>query len=185
MAKEDKKDETIEVNEEEEKVEETTEEKKEETTEQTTEEETSKKKTKFQNQAEQVIDDVISTFKEKGGELSKSINSYSASRARPLIDLIETEEKYILKAEINNVKKENIDLQATSKSIELKVGFDEDEELGEGRYIIKEITKGIVTRKIPLKNEIDIESISAKFDDSLLEVTIPKIKEPKHKVNIK
>lgn len=181
MAKEDKKEETIEVNEEEEKVEEITEEEEEETI----EDETSKKKTKFQNQAEQVIDDVISTFKEKGGELSKSINSYSASRARPLIDLIETEEEYILKAEINNVKKENIDLQATSKAIELKVEFDEDKELEEGRYIIKEITKGIVTRKIPLKNEINIEAISAKFDDSLLEVTIPKIKEPKHKVNIK
>ena len=149
-----------------------------------TDEDSTKKSKKFQNQAEQVIDDVISTVKEKSGEISKSINSYSASRARPLVDLIETEEKYILKAEINNVNKEDIDLEVTSKLIEIKVKFD-DEELEEGKYLIKEITKGEVSRKILLRNEIDIEKISAEFNNSLLIVNIPKIIEPKHKVNIK
>lgn len=172
MAKEDKKDETVEV-------------KDEELEDEETQEETTTKSKKIQNQAEQVLDDVISTFKEKGGEISKSINSYSASRARPLVDLIETEEKYILKAEINNVKKEDIDLQATSKTIELKVKFDDDEELTEGKYLIKEITKGTVSRKILLKNNIEVETISAKFNANILEVNIPKIMEPKHKVDIK
>jgi HSP20 family molecular chaperone IbpA len=130
-----------------------------------TTEDSSKKSKKFQNQAEQVIDDVISTVKEKGEELSKSINSYSASRARPLVDLIETEEKYILKAEINNVNKDDIDLEVTSKLIEIKVKYNE-EELEEGKYLIKEITKGEVTRKILLKNEINVESISAEFNNN-------------------
>jgi HSP20 family protein len=162
--------EDVEINDEKKLKDETTEKTEEETIE--NEEETNTKTKKLQTQAEQVLDDVISTFKEKRDEMSKSINSYSASRARPLVDLIETEDKYILKAEINNVKKEDITLEATNKSLELNVKFGDDEELEEGKYLIKEITKGMVTRKILLKSEIDVESISAEFKNNILEIII-------------
>ena len=55
---------------------------------------------KVQSQAQIMLEDIISTFKGKQEELGKTISSYTTITEHPLLDLIETEETFILKVDL-------------------------------------------------------------------------------------
>ena len=155
---------------------------------------------KVQSQAQIMLEDIISTFKGKQEELGKTISSYTTITEHPLLDLIETEETFILKVDLPNLGKEDVVLEVTEESVEITAQFEADieeqikeikeeveeavEELPQLKYLIKERSKGKVKRSVALPGPINIEGVSAKFEGSLLVVELPKIQEPRFKVDI-
>ncbi len=139
---------------------------------------------KVQSQAEKMLQDIISTFKGKQEEFGKTISSYTTVTEKPLVDLIETEEKLILKVDVPNRAKEDVVLEVTDDSLDIKIQFEEDDESEDINYIIKERSKGKIERIIKLPTNIDTETVTARFDGSVLIVDIPKIMEPRFKVDI-
>ncbi len=153
---------------------------------------------KVQSQAEKMLEDIISTFKGKQEELGKTISSYTTITEHPLIDLIETEETFILKVDLPNLGKDDVALEVTEDSVEITAQFEEEieekiekvieeeavEEAPKLKYLIKERSKGKVARSVALPAPINIEAVSAKFEGSVLVVELPKILEPRFKVDI-
>ena len=106
------------------------------------------------------------------------------------VDLIDAEGFYYMQAYLAGVAKEDIDIEATKNSITLKVKFanifekincPED---SKPKFVITAGKKGEAARTIKLAEDIDIEQVSAKYDNGILFVTIPKISTPKAKVDI-
>jgi HSP20 family protein len=155
---------------------------------------------KVQSQAQIVLEDIISTFKGKQEELGKTISSYTTITEHPLLDLIETEETFILKVDLPNLGKDDVVLEVTEESVEISAQFEADieeqieeikeeveeavDELPQLKYLIKERSKGKVERSVALPGPINIEGVSAKFEGSVLVVELPKIQEPRFKVDI-
>lgn len=150
---------------------------------------------KVQTQAEKMLEDIITTFRGKQEEFGKTISNYTTVTEKPLIDLIETEESFVLKVDLPNLGKDDVVLEVTEESVEIGAQFEEDleetieeeseeENTPEIKYIIKERSKGKIERSISLPAPIDIEGVSAKFEGSVLIVELPKSKEPRFKVDI-
>ncbi len=154
---------------------------------------------KIQTHAEKVLDDIISTFKGKQEEFGKTISNYTTVTEKPLVDLLEIDESLILKVDLPNISKDDVILEVTEESVEIAVQFEEDieemvkeaaaeeesdDESPKVKYILKERSKGKIERSIPLPVQINIEEVAARFEGSVLIVDLPKIKEPRFKVDI-
>jgi HSP20 family protein len=107
---------------------------------------------------------------------TNSVNGETARVWVPAIDLIETKDAYIVRAELPGVERSNIDITfekniltisgQKAATIEAK-----DEEL---RVFAAERVSGSFSRSLRMPDYIDGEKIGADYKDGLLTVTIPK-----------
>jgi HSP20 family protein len=90
----------------------------------------------------------------------------------PAVDVLETEDSYLLFAELPGVAKEDIQLQVREQRLELS---GHRRSLGESRNFLRmERSYGPFRRTFDLGVPVDAESISASFDHGTLRVAIPK-----------
>lgn len=106
----------------------------------------------------------------------------------PKVDISETDTGYTIQAELAGVKKEDIHLElhhgVLTLSAEIK---QEDKEEKGGRLIRQERRYGSIQRNFVVGDAVQQEDISAKFDNGLLLVSVPKVeeKEPeKKRINV-
>jgi len=134
---------------------------------------------------ENMLSDIVNSIKEKQEELGKSLSDYTTTFQKPLADVMETENSIIVITDLPGVKKEDIDIDISEDSIDITAKF-EDEINEEGaNYIKKERSYGETKRSISLPAQINVKEATAKFNDSILTVNLPKLMEEKHKVDIK
>jgi HSP20 family protein len=103
----------------------------------------------------------------------------------PLVDIFETDDAFILSADMPGVKKENVSLKLEDGSMMLFGKINYNEELNR-RYILKEKETGHFFRKFKIADSIDKSKISANFADGRLTVSLPKHERIKPRIiNIK
>ncbi len=130
--------------------------------------------------AQKFFDDMIGTFRERGGDFEKALSEYTASAPSKLTtDLIETDGSIIVKADLPGVKKEDIVIDLTEDSIEIFAKFEEETEEEGVNFIKKERRYGEARRSLILPEAIKVKETSAKFDNGVLTVTLPKLEEKK------
>ena len=139
---------------------------------------------KKRSPTESMLNDIVSTIREKQEDLGKSLSDYTMSLQKPLADIIESDEAITIITDLPGVKKEDVEINITEDSLDIVAKF-EDEVTDEGtNYVKKERSYGETRRTIALPDKIDVKKASAKFKNSVLTVELPKILEEKHKVDI-
>ena len=179
----------------------------EETFEETAEEETSESKSKFDEKREEtrekgkafadnVINELyknIDEFKENIKNMQKTADQkytdYKQSTVQTIdIDLVETKDVYYIKAAVPGVEKEDVLIEAGDNDLTIETTFkayiEEFEEEDEAELISSAIKSGKCVKTVRFENSIDLENISAKFSNGIVNITIPKLIIPKHKVNV-
>ncbi len=101
---------------------------------------------------------------------------------QPRVDLYETENDVILKAELPGIDKKDLEVTVTEDSVHIKGEKKEETEVKKENYYRKEISFGKFERIIPLPVEVEPDKADAKFDKGILEIKIPKKEEAKKKV---
>jgi HSP20 family protein len=94
----------------------------------------------------------------------------------PLVDMVDKGDSYHLRLEIPGIDKDKIQLNATDDSIEIS-GEQSEEERGEDRthnYIYNERSYKSFYRSIPMPEEILPSKITAKMNNGILKVDVPK-----------
>lgn len=99
----------------------------------------------------------------------------------PAVDIEETDNEYIIRAELPGMKKEDIKINLQDNTLvisgERKRSFEE-----KGRtYHRVEMAYGRFERVIPLPAEVDVNKVKATYKDGILTVTLPKKEEAKPK----
>ena len=96
----------------------------------------------------------------------------------PYVDVIDSANEYVVKAELPGLKKENvqIELAPNELSITARAGV-EAEEKGK-TYLHRERAFSTFRRRIGFGERIDIEKASANIAEGILEIKLPKL-EPK------
>ncbi|HYU31753.1 MAG TPA: Hsp20/alpha crystallin family protein [Thermoanaerobaculia bacterium] len=90
----------------------------------------------------------------------------------PAVDVIETEDAYILYAELPGVRREDIQLQVLERRLELS---GRRHNLGENRNFLRmERSYGPFRRTFELATAMDTEKVAADFQQGILRVHIPK-----------
>ena len=93
---------------------------------------------------------------------------------KALCDLIDKGDKYQIKLELPGINKNNIDIKAAKNSIEVSAKQSEQIEEKDKDYIYNERFFKSVYRTIPLPEEIVQSKITAKLNNGILEIDLPK-----------
>lgn len=97
----------------------------------------------------------------------------------PAIDLIDKDKEIVVKADLPGVDKNNIKIKVDSESISVSGEIKKEKKEENETYYREERVYGKFSRVIPLPAEVDPEKAEAKFENGVLEITVPKIKESK------
>jgi len=92
----------------------------------------------------------------------------------PSVDLVETEQEVILKAELPGIERDKIQLEVMPEQLYLSADMQEEREYKEGTLHRRERVWGRFERSIPLPVEVLTDQVNASFKDGLLEVHLPK-----------
>jgi HSP20 family protein len=99
----------------------------------------------------------------------------------PAVDVIEKDDKFLVKAELPGMKEEDIDVSVVGDTLTIKGEKKSESEVKEENYYRSERAYGSFYRSIPLPSTVDADKIEANYEDGVLEVTIPKMPEVKPK----
>ena len=99
----------------------------------------------------------------------------------PAIEVADTPEAVIVKAQVPGVSKDNLQVNVTDNALTLKGEVKEDKTTEDKNYHRREFHYGAFSRTIPLPTTVQAEKATAQLKDGVLEVTIPKREETKAK----
>ncbi|QOR37232.1 Hsp20/alpha crystallin family protein [Billgrantia diversa] len=104
----------------------------------------------------------------------------------PKVDVINRDAEVVIRAELPGMVREDLDVSVTDSTVTIKGESHKESKEESGEYYRCEISHGSVERTVALPCEVDAEKAQASFNNGLLELTLPKVKEaPRRKLEIK
>lgn len=92
------------------------------------------------------------------------------------MDVKEADGKYLINAEIPGVNKDDIHVTIDGSRVSISAEVKHEKEAKEGeRMICCERSYGMATRSFSLADEVDQSQVQAKYQDGVLELTLPKM----------
>ena len=102
------------------------------------------------------------------------------ARWSPVVDIKETDENFLLIAEIPGVDPASVEVVTEKNELAIK-GEKKVSNTDEGKWVRRELANGKFERKFALPENVDSAVITAKINHGILEVTVPKVKEAEAK----
>lgn len=105
----------------------------------------------------------------------------------PAVDIYETENELVLKADLPDVNEQDLDIQIENNMLTIRGERKFDHEVKEDNYLRIERTYGAFSRSFSLPNTVNPEAIKAEYKNGVLRVELPKRAESKPrqvKVNV-
>jgi HSP20 family protein len=99
----------------------------------------------------------------------------------PAVDVIEDEEKILIKAELPGLRKEDIDIELTGDTLTIKGERKSESEEKKENFVRVERAYGQFVRSFTIGVPVKAGEIAANYKDGILEVMIPKAEEVKPK----
>lgn len=105
----------------------------------------------------------------------------SARAWAPAIDIFETDDNLVLKAELPGVDPKDVELRVEDSTLYLKGQRKFEHEVKEENYHRQERSYGSFSRTFAMPSGIDADRVKAEYKDGLLTLTMPKREEAKPK----
>ncbi len=105
----------------------------------------------------------------------KSIAKYTGTII-PSVDVKETDKTIVCNIEIPGVEKENIDLNITKDSIEIRAKKKVEKELKQEKAYSYQASEQQFYRRVPLSTKVEADKAKASYKNGILRVEVPKIK---------
>jgi HSP20 family protein len=98
----------------------------------------------------------------------------------PAVDITETDQAYLVRAELPGVKKDDLQITINDGVLTINAETRQESEAKEnGRLIRQERRYGKFVRSMRLGNDVDENNVSADYRDGVLSLTLPKAEEVK------
>ena len=97
----------------------------------------------------------------------------------PAIDIRETDDAYIVEADVPGMKKEDVQIEVTDDVLTIRGERKDEHEEKRKDYHRIERQYGGFRRSISVPGEIKHDAVKAKFDDGVLRITLPKREDAK------
>lgn len=102
------------------------------------------------------------------------VDSAEITASSPQVDVIDKDDKMIVRASLPAVNKDDIEVTTTERNITIKGKTYHEDKQEDGEYFRREIHSGSFVRTVPLPTLIDEAHVEASFNDGILEVSLPK-----------
>jgi HSP20 family protein len=103
----------------------------------------------------------------------------------PAVDLIDKKDALVFRAEMPGLKKKDIKISVTEDEISVSGKVERAKEEKEESYYCCERVYSSWQRTIPLPVKVKAEQVKAKYQDGVLEITLPKTEKAKAKPKAK
>ncbi|MDH4234690.1 MAG: Hsp20/alpha crystallin family protein [Gallionella sp.] len=91
------------------------------------------------------------------------------------MDVKEADGKYVINAEIPGVSKDDIHVTVEGNRVSISAEVKQEKETKEGERLIRcERSYGMASRSFNLADEVDQNKVEAKYNNGVLELTLPK-----------
>jgi len=127
------------------------------------------------------IQDRMNKLFEQTISRSRADEGITASTWTPSVDIYETPETIVMKAELPGLGREDIDIQIRDNTLTLRGERRFAKDVHEENYLRIERAYGSFQRSFTLPTTIQQEKIRAVFKDGVLELTLPKAEGSKPK----
>jgi len=104
----------------------------------------------------------------------KEIASFESTMWNPAADVIEKESEVIVKCNLPGVDKKDVKIKINPESITIAGELKKEKKQNEENYYVEERVYGTFSKVMPLPAEVDPEKAQAKFENGVLELTVPK-----------
>jgi HSP20 family protein len=108
------------------------------------------------------------------GSFFPAANGEATAGGAIALDVVETPDAYIVKAEVPGVAKDQIEVKVEDRDVTIGVEY-RDEVEANGKALWRERTYGKASRAIRLPEPVDANATQAKHVDGVLQLTLPKI----------
>ena len=99
----------------------------------------------------------------------------------PAVDIHETEQELVVKADLPGVKPEDLDVRVENNLLTIRGERKFEKKVNEQNYLRVERSYGSFSRSFSLANTVNTEAIKADYKDGVLTLSIPKREEAKPK----
>jgi HSP20 family protein len=99
----------------------------------------------------------------------------------PSIEVVEKEDKFLVKVELPGVKEEEINISITGNTLTIEGEKETESEVEKKGYYYTEASYGNFSRSMTIPSTIDASKIEASCDKGVLEISLPKTPEVKPK----
>jgi HSP20 family protein len=99
----------------------------------------------------------------------------------PRVDIAETDKEFLIKAEIPDVKKEDVKISVEKGVLTIRGERKQEKEAKDKKFHRIERFYGAITRSFSLPDNVDENKIEAAFKDGILNLQTPKTEEVKPK----
>ncbi len=106
-------------------------------------------------------------------------NGSTARRWIPAMDLVETDDHFVLKADLPGLKEDDVSIEVEENVLTVSGERKAEHEDKREGYVRVERSYGSFRRSLTLAKGVDAEAVTANFDNGVLEVRIPKPEERK------
>ena len=106
---------------------------------------------------------------------------HTRGRWLPAVDVYETDDAYVVNAELPGMKKDDISIDVKDGILTVRGERRSETEVKEKRYYRKERVFGSFQRSFSLPEGVESEKITAEFKNGMLTVSIPRPEEKKPK----
>ena len=121
----------------------------------------------LQSEMNRLFDSFFSTGEGTG-------NGGGARRWVPAMDLVETDDHFVLRADLPGLGEEDISIEVEDGVLTVSGERKAEHEVKQGGFYRVERSTGRFARSLTLPEGVDPEAVEAKFDRGVLEVRIPK-----------
>jgi len=101
---------------------------------------------------------------------------------KPAVELQDTEDSIILRAEIPGVEGKDLDIQVTREAVAISGEHHYEKKAEQNGHFRTEFRYGKFQRAIALPVAVQNDRVQAEFKDGILTLTLPKVAEARHKV---
>ncbi len=95
----------------------------------------------------------------------------------PPVEMYETDDEVVIRAELPGVTKADIEVHAEKNAVSIRGESKENKEVEEQGYYRREIRYGAFSRTLPTPVDIAPDAVSAKFSDGILTIRAKKAEE--------
>jgi HSP20 family protein len=95
----------------------------------------------------------------------------------PAIDVLEKEDKFVVKVELPGVKEEDVDVSVAGDMLTISGEKQAESEVKKKGYYYSESSYGSFSRSVTMPSTVDASKIEASYDKGVLEITLPKAPE--------
>ncbi|MGC0774939.1 MAG: Hsp20/alpha crystallin family protein [Candidatus Acidiferrum sp.] len=116
-----------------------------------------------------------------GSVLERSAEESNLTSWAPAVDIYETEQELVVKADLPEVDPKDLDIRVENNILTIRGERKFEKKVNEENYLRVERAYGAFSRSFSLANTVNSEAIKADYQNGVLTLTIPKREEAKPK----